>query len=90
VVNLYLTNVGNLNKAYQYLNLKLALTGAAESSRLLTLQNGMVSFNLNGPASGVHTLSVTGGSYGLVSGNTATWRPGWTLVPELFIEVLQK
>jgi len=50
-MKVYLTNVGDLSKAYDYLNMKLYLAGSVEAGdtpdyQLLTLQNGEVSFNI--------------------------------------------
>ena len=48
-MKVYLTNTGNLIKAYEYLNMKLYLEGSVEAGetpnyQLLTLQNGEVNF----------------------------------------------
>jgi len=50
-VKVYLTNTGDLVKAYDYLNMKLYLDGSVEAGetpdyRLLTLQNGEANFNM--------------------------------------------
>jgi len=50
-VKVYLTNTGDLIKAYDYLNMKLYLEGSVEAGetpdyRLLTLQNGEANFNM--------------------------------------------
>ncbi len=50
-MKVYLTNVGDLSKAYDYLNMKLYLAGSVEAGetpdyQLLTLQNGEASFNI--------------------------------------------
>ena len=50
-VKVYLTNTGDLVKAYEYLNMKLYLEGSVEagetpSYQLLTLQNGEAAFNM--------------------------------------------
>jgi len=51
MVNVYLSNTGNLTKAYQYLNMRLYLEGSAEAGetpnyQLLTLNNGQATFTL--------------------------------------------
>jgi len=94
-VKVYLVNTGNLTKAYQYLNMKLYLKGSVEASqtpdyRLLTLHNGVATFNLKDYAPGSYTLSVIGGSYCLVSIDPSEWSPGWTVTPELYCEVTQR
>ena len=91
-VKVYLTNTGNLTKAYQYLNMKLYLEGSVEAPdcRLLTLENGVATFNLENCAGSSHTLSVIGGSYCLVEANTWEWREGWSVTPEFYYEVEQR
>jgi len=94
-VKVYLTNTGALVKAYQYLNMKLYLEGSVEAGetpnyRLLTLDNGGVTFNLQDYSPGTYTLSVTGGSYCLVSRDTAEWEEGWTVTPEFYCQILQR
>jgi len=94
-VKVYLTNTDNLTKAYQYLNIELYLEGSVEAGetpnyRVLTLENGIAAFNLVGLAGGSHTLSVTGGGYGLISRDTSAWEEGWTVIPELYCEVTQR
>lgn len=101
-VKVYLTNTGALVKAYQYLNMKLYLEGSVEAGetpnyRLLTLQNGVATFNLKGYAPGTYTLSVghsaspviPGGSYCLVSTDSSEWQAGASGTPELYCEVTQ-
>ena len=90
VVKVYLVNIADLIKAYQYLNMKLTLQGADEDFELLTLHNGAAGFTLQGCAGGTHTLSVTGGSYCLISDDPSEWEEDWTVVPELYCEVTQR
>ncbi len=93
MVKVYLTNTGDLVKAYQYLNIKLYLNGSTEAQQepgyqLLTLDNGAASFNLEGSAGGgSHTVTIIGGSFGLISDNPDKWEDGWTVVPEFYGEV---
>jgi len=95
-VKVYLTNTGNLIKAYQYLNMKLHLPGSVEagetpSYQLLTLDNGEVTFNMKDYTPGsTYTLSVTGGSYCLVSTDTSQWEEGWTVAPEFYCLIMQR
>ncbi|GAI22719.1 unnamed protein product, partial [marine sediment metagenome] len=94
-VKVYLTNTGDLVKAYQYLNMKLYLEGSVEAGetpnyQLLTLDNGEATFNLKDYAPGTYTLSVTGGSYGLVSTDTSQWEAGWTVTPEFYCLIMQR
>ena len=94
-VKVYLTNTGDLVKAYQYLNMKLYLEGSVEAGetpnyQLLTLDNGEAAFNLQDYAPGTYTLSVTGGSYGLVSTDSSEWEVGWTVTPEFYCLIMQR
>ena len=89
-VKVYLVNTAALIEAYQYLNMELTLQGAAENPQLLTLHNGVATFALQGCAGGTHSLSVTGGSYCLVSDDPEEWEAGWTLTPELYCEATQR
>ncbi len=91
-VKVYLANTGDLVKAYKYLNIKLYLgeseeAGGTPDYQLLTLDNGVATFHLKDYEPGIHTLSVSGGGYGLVSGYTSEWEPGWSVEPELYCEI---
>jgi len=93
-VKVYLTNTGDLIKAYQYLNMKLYLDGSVEAGetpnyQLLTLNNGVATFSLEDYAPGTYTLSVTGGSYCLVSTDPSEWESGYSVTPELYCQVIQ-
>jgi len=95
VVRVYLTNTGALAKAYQYLNVNLYLEGSVEAGetpnyRVLTLENGWVTFKLRDYDPGTYTLSVTGGDYSLVSRDTSEWEEGWTVTPELYCQIVQR
>jgi len=90
VVKVYIVNIADLIKAYQYLNMELTLEYADEDLELLTLHNGAASFTLQGCAGGTHTLSVIGGSYCLVSDDSLEWEEGWSVTPELYCEVTQR
>ena len=92
MIKLYLANTGDLVKAYKYLNMKLYLEESEEAEQspnyqMLTLENGVVAFHLKNYQPGAHTLSVTGGSYWLVSGDMSDWEEGWSVEPELFCEI---
>jgi len=94
-VRVYLANTGDLIKAYDHLNLHLRLEDSVEASEIpgyeiLSLENGGVTFNLPGDLDGSKTISVTGGSYRLVSANTTNWEEGWTVTPELYLDLSQR
>ncbi len=94
-VKVYLTNTGNLTKAYEYLNIELYLEDSVEAGetpiyRVLSLYNGVATFRLENPVSDNHTLSVEGGSYTLKSREPNDWEAGYTVTPELYCEVTQR
>ncbi len=94
-VRVYLTNTAALLKAYNYLDMYLYLESSEEagetpSYQLLDLENGLATFNLVGISGGSYTLSVTGGTYQLVSREISEWEAGWTVTPELYCEVEQR
>jgi len=94
-VKVYLTNTGNLTKAYRYLNMELYLEDSVEAGqtpnyRVLSLLNGVATFSLENPVSDNHTLSVTGGGYALKSREPDDWEEGYTVTPELYCEVTQR
>lgn len=89
-VKVYLLNTAALIKAYQYLNMELILQGAENNPQLFTLHNGVATFTLQGCAGGTHTLYINGGSYCLVSDDPDEWGVGWTVIPELYCEVIQR
>lgn len=87
-VKVYLANTGNLTRAYQYLSMELYLEGS--EIRLLTLENGVATFWLDNAGSDNRTLSVTGGTYTLMSREPLEWEADWTVIPELYCEVTQR
>jgi hypothetical protein len=93
LLKVYVTNTGDLVKAYRYLNMKVYLDGSIETEQepgyqLLTLDNGVANFNLKGNAGGgSRTVTIIGGSYGLISHKLNKWQDGWTVVPEFYCEV---
>jgi hypothetical protein len=94
-VRVYLANTGDLQKAYESLDMHLYLEDSEEAGQspnyqTLTLDNGVASFTLKDPVSDNHTLSVTGGTYVLVSDDTADWEAGWTVAPEFYCEATQR
>ncbi|MFC1967192.1 hypothetical protein ACFLV2_00895 [Chloroflexota bacterium] len=95
LVNIYMTNTGFLKMAYQHLNMKVYVGGSLEAEKdpeyqILSLENGMVSFNIEGGSAASYNVEVIGGGYGLVSGDPYEWGEGWNHVPELYCEVSQR
>lgn len=54
-----------------------------------TLSDVTISFTVGGTG-GLDALSVVGGSYRKVSANSGDWASGWSLVPEIYVEVVQR
>jgi len=95
IVRVYLANTAALQKAYANLNLQLHLESSVEAGetpnyQTLTIENGLVTFNLVGISGGSYTLSVTGGTYQLTSRDVQEWESGWTVTPELYCEATQR
>ncbi len=95
LVNVYLTNTGFLKKAFQHLNIKVYLAGSLEAGKtpdyqVLSLENGVASFNIEGGTLPSYTVQVTGGGYWLVSGDPYEWGEGWTVTPDFYCEVSQR
>ena len=95
LVRVYLVNTDNLTKAYKYLNMNLYLEGSLEAGktpnyRVLSLENGVASFSIDGATSGPYTLSVSGGDYRLTSREPNEWAADYTVTPELYCEVTQR
>ncbi|MFC1949219.1 hypothetical protein ACFLW0_03500 [Chloroflexota bacterium] len=94
-VKLYLANTADLTRAYQSLNMNLYLedsleAGQTPSYRVLNIDNGIVTFKLEDGGSDNHTLSVIGGNYTLYSREISEWDADWTVVPEIYCEVVQR
>jgi len=94
-VKIYLTNTAELIKAYSYLNMELYTAKSIESQkpmtfRVLSLENGVVSFNIEGGSDTEYVVEVSGGAYRLVSPDPDDWGTGWSIVPELYCEVTQR
>ena len=94
-VKIYLTNTANLIKAYKYLNMELYMSHSLEAGKtpdyqILSLDTGVVTFNIEGSSAERYTVEVLGGAYRLVSSDTTDWGQGWSIVPELYCEVTQR
>ena len=94
-VQIYITNTADLLKAYQYLNIKVNVSGSVEAGntpdyKILSLENGVVRFSILGGSAKQYIVSVTGGSYSLISGNPAEWATGYTVTPEFYCEITQR
>jgi hypothetical protein len=94
-VRVYLTNTDALQKAFDYIDIHLYLESSQEAGetpnyQLMNLQDGVAIFNLVGISGGSYTLSVTGGTYQLLSREISEWAAGYTVTPELYCEVTQR
>jgi hypothetical protein len=95
MVKIYLTNTADLLKAYKYLNLKLYVPASIEATEtpnyvVLSLENGLATFLLQGGSAAMYTVSVSGGAYRIVSDTTSDWTSGWSITPEFYCEVTQR
>ena len=95
LINIYLTNTGNLKLAYQHLNMKLYAEDSMEAGqdpnyRVLSLENGLAAFNIEGSASANYTIQIIGGGYSFISGDPYEWGEGWTHIPEFYCEFVQR
>jgi len=93
--NIYLTNTGNLNLAYRHLNMKIYVADSIEAGetphyQVLSLENGVAIFNIEGGAAESYTVKVIGGGYNLTSGDPNEWGDGWSITPEFYCEVNQR
>lgn len=94
-VRIYMTNTADLLKAYNYLNMELYMANSLEAKKtpdyqMLSIENGVISFNIEGGSAKKYTMELAGGSYRLVSDNTDDWGAGWSIVPEFYCEVTQR
>jgi hypothetical protein len=95
LVKLYLTNTGALNKAYKYLNMKIYTKNSLEAAKrpkyqILSMENGVAIFNIEGGSAENYTIEVFGGSYRLISDDPLEWAEGWSITPEFYCEVTQR
>jgi len=95
LVKIYLTNTAELLKAYQYLNMKVYMANSLEAEKtpdyqVLSIETGVVLFNIEGGSAEVYTVEITGGSYRLISDDPEEWEAGWNIVPEFYCEVGQR
>jgi hypothetical protein len=95
MVKVYITNTADLLKAYKYINIKIFVANSIEAGespnyQILSLENGVIMFNIIGGSASSYTVRVLGGSYSLVSNNPEEWGTGWTIIPEFYCEVTQR
>jgi hypothetical protein len=95
LVKIYLTNTAALLKAYQYINMKVYVANSLEAEdtpeyQILSIETGVIEFNIVGGTAESYTVSITGGSYRLVSSEPDNWGAGWTITPEFYCEVAQR
>jgi len=95
LVKLYLTNTAELLKAYQYLNMKVYMANTLEAEKtpdyqVLSIETGVVLFNIEGGSAETYIIEITGGSYRLISGDSDEWGAGWNIIPEFYCEVGQR
>jgi hypothetical protein len=95
LVKIYLTNVVELIKAYEYVNIKVHMTDSLEAAKtpdyqIIAIDTGVAIFNIEGGTASTYTVSITGGAYCLISDTPEEWGPGWSVRPEFYCEVAQR
>ena len=75
--------------------MKVKVPGSLEAEKdpdyqILSLENGVILFNIEGGSAETYVVEVTGGSYRLISGDPAEWGEGWSITPEFYCEVTQR
>jgi hypothetical protein len=95
LVKIYITNTASLLKAYQYINMKVFVPNSLEAAKtpdyqVLSMENGVVLFNIQGGAAVKYTVSICGGAYRLISDKPDEWGTGWSVAPEFYCEVAQR
>lgn len=95
LVKLYLTNTADLLKAYQYINMKVYMADTLEAGetpdyQVLSIETGVILFNIEGGTAEDYTIEITGGSYRLLSDDSSQWGQGWSITPEFYCEVGQR
>ena len=58
--------------------------------QMLSIENGVATFNIQGGSAEKYTVEVWGGSYRLISGEPDDWGEGWSVTPEFYCEVTQR
>jgi hypothetical protein len=95
LVKIYLTDTAALLKAYKYLNMKIYMANTLEAGKtpdyqILSIENGVALFNIQGGAAAKYTVSVSGGAYRIISDKPEEWGEGWSIEPEFYCEVSQR
>jgi hypothetical protein len=95
LVKIYLTNVNDILKAYKYINIKVYMANSLEAEKVpdyqvLSIETGVLTFNIEGGSAESYTVEIIGGSYRLMSNNPDEWGMGWTITPEFYCEVAQR
>jgi hypothetical protein len=95
MVKIYITNTANLLKAYNYLNIKVYVPNTVESEKtpdyqVLSIENGVIVFNIIGGSANIYSVQVVGGAYRLNSAEPSDWCEDWSVVPEFYCEVSQR
>jgi hypothetical protein len=95
LVKIYLTNTADLLKAYEYINMKVYIANSIEAEKtpnyqILSIETGVITFNIIGGSAEGYKIQITGGSYRLISDNPEEWGTGWSVTPEFYCEVAQR
>lgn len=95
LIKIYLTNTNDILKAYKYINMKVYVENSLEADKtpdyqVLSIETGVVTFNIEGLSAESYKVEIIGGSYWLMSDNPDEWGIGWTITPEFYCEVTQR
>ena len=64
--------------------------GKTPEYQVLSIENGVVLFNIQGGSAAKYTVSVSGGAYRIISDKPKEWGTGWSVEPEFYCEVGQR
>ncbi|RJQ38025.1 MAG: hypothetical protein C4555_05555 [Dehalococcoidia bacterium] len=81
------TAVNTVHDGYSWIQYRGVFS--SDGSATPTLSDISVSYSVGGGSS-EKMLSVVGGSYRKVSDNSSDWAEGWSITPEIYVEVVQR
>ncbi|MBN1177528.1 MAG: hypothetical protein JXA51_07605, partial [Dehalococcoidales bacterium] len=64
--------------------------GESPDYQIISIETGVVIFNIVGGTAEDYTVEITGGSYRLISDDPDEWGAGWSVIPEFYCEVCQR
>lgn len=79
------TAINSVHNGDRWIQYKAYFSGPGDSTP--TLSDITITYTA---VAKTYTLSVIGGSYALISADTSDWSEGWTVTPELYLEITQR